>query len=156
MNTRQFASMRAPEHTLSEKILPFLVECDRALAEALRLREENAALTLELRHSRTIQDEAADRIDILTNDLARSNRECSLLRARMKMFGEAATTIVAEAEKESRAPFEPRQRPFVPKYTNHTRAVNVVAAMSQDEETEASRDTSSAHDVLASLHRFSQ
>src|SRR5437899_413287 len=70
--------------TLSEKLAPFLQDADRALAENVELRERISQLEQHLRYSQTMQDAAADRIDVLEEETAVAQKEAALLRARMK------------------------------------------------------------------------
>lgn len=156
-----FAPLRQP--TISEKILPYLHECDRAVADAVELREQLADMSVELRHSRAMQDSAADRVDLLTAELAISNKECSLLRARMKMFGEAAAAICEEASKEARDSYVPQyQEPFVPSQQGQTRPVRLVKEEIETDEIPfagagiRTKENISTADMLAQLHTFTR
>lgn len=125
--------------TLSEKIHPFLEECDRALAENARLRGDNSHLREELRVSNSMQLALADRVDTLEGQLAVAQKEAALLRARMKMFGEAATIIVDEATKEAEAAFVPKNREeFLPTAEEPVRPVKSRAAAEAESDEVAS------------------
>ena len=120
---------------LSERMAPFLRECDQALFDNRRLREENDHLRNELRHSQAMQDSAADRIDVLEEEAAIIAKEVSLYRARLKMFGEAAQAIVKQVEEEAKTTFEPKPREsFQPAPGFATRPVRpIIAAAAVDD-----------------------
>jgi DNA repair exonuclease SbcCD ATPase subunit len=95
---------------LSEKLQPFLEDADRALSENMRLRELVGQLQHKLRHSEQMQDAAADKIDLLEEELGVAHREVTLLKARMKIFGEAANAIITESSKEAKEAYIPKPR----------------------------------------------
>jgi hypothetical protein len=116
---------------LSEKIAPFLQDADVALAENERLRESVKQLEIELNASQSelhsamqMQDRMSDYIASLERDLAANRQETMLLKARMKMFGEAANIIISEVSKQTEDAYKPKTREaFVPSDDLLTRPV---------------------------------
>lgn len=100
------------------------------------MSDDNANLQTEVRFLTRLNEEQADRIDVLDRERAVAIAEATMLKARMKMFGEAAARIIEEVQRDAAAGYAPPPRPaHTPSQHQQTRPVRELG----EDATEASR-----------------